>query len=434
MWFAKARRRKGLSQLELGDLIGRSESWVSKIETDVIQLKDLELADRIAEVLEVPIADVLGLAPGEASTGPVDARHTRARMAVPQLIDAPEWEMWDSMKRRLFLTQGALAAFAVTDALRARPIEPARTPNAGPASADEQTVASLEQIVQGWRQAYRSASARTLLGPAQGTLNMLVGMAPEAGRHEDRVVSLIGQMAALVGTMLMLDQGEFDAARHYLVLSARAGKDSGDAELTAIALGCQAFHASYGEDPKPQEGLRYAESSLTEAARGIHPRAHAWLQAVASEMRATARDDTGCRRALDISAELLERPQTGREWLGIGAFDAAKLTAYRGGDLSRLGQHAQAQATLTEALEALDPGLPKHRCTAHIDLAESFARSGEVDAACQHAVSALTLVQKTGHADSLKRVETLHGRMKSIRVPAVRGLGERIVECKAMSA
>lgn len=41
---AVARRRRGLSQLEFGDMIGRSESWVSKVETGVIRLDSLSLA------------------------------------------------------------------------------------------------------------------------------------------------------------------------------------------------------------------------------------------------------------------------------------------------------------------------------------------------------------------------------------------------------
>ncbi|MFE5567052.1 helix-turn-helix domain-containing protein [Amycolatopsis japonica] len=434
-WLKKARGRKGLSQLELGDLIGRSESWVSKIETNSIRLKDLELAERIADVLGVPLAGVLGLETSPAGSSVVSAVdvHTRVRSTVPQLTDAREWEMWDTMKRRWFLTQAALAALAVTEALRHGPSESVLDAILERDSVDEQTVAGLEQVVLGWRQAYRSASAQTLLGPAHGTLNLLVELAPDAGPRQDRVVSLIGQMSALVGTMLMLDMADFDSARHYLTVSVRAGQQSRDAELTALALGCRAFHATYGEDPKPQEGLRFAEGALVAAEGGIHPRTHAWLQAVTSEMRATAGEDTSCRHALDISAALLERPEQGRPWLGIGAFDAAKLTAYRGGDLSRLGQHAQAQATLTEALHALDPSMRKHRCTAFIDLAESFARSGDVDAACQHAGSALQLIEKTRHADSLKRIDTLYDRIKPIRVPAVRLLGERLIECKAVA-
>lgn len=122
-WLARARRRRGLSQLEFAALIGRSESWVSKVETDTIRLKDLELAERIAEVLEVPLTGVLGLEPAAPGVSAASRAvlHTRGQGMGPQLTDAREWEMWDSMKRRWFLTQAALAALAVTDALRSGP-------------------------------------------------------------------------------------------------------------------------------------------------------------------------------------------------------------------------------------------------------------------------------------------------------------------------
>ncbi|WP_414943784.1 helix-turn-helix domain-containing protein [Amycolatopsis sp. cmx-11-32] len=433
-WLKKARGRKGLSQLEFAELIGRSESWVSKIETNSIRLKDLDLAERIADVLGVPLAGVLGLdtSVSGGAAASVSGGHTRVQSAVPQVTDAREWEMWDSMKRRWFLTQAALAALAVTEALRPGPSDAVLATVFERDGVDEQTVASLEQVVLGWRQAYRTASAQTLLGPAHSTLNLLVEMAPDAGPRQDRVVSLIGQMSALVGTMLMLDMADFEGARHFLTVSARAGHQSRDAELTALALGCRAFHAAYGQEPDPRESLRFAEGALVAAETGIHPRTHAWLQAVTSEMRATAGEDSSCRRALDISAALLGQPERDRPWLGIGAFGTAKLTAYRGGDLSRLGQHSQAQATLMEALHALDPSMRKHRCTAFIDLAESFARSGDIDAACEHAGSALTIIQKTRHADSLKRVDVLHRKVTMTRAPAARRLGEKLIGCKAV--
>lgn len=55
--------RKGLSHMKFAALIGRSESWVSEIETNSIRLKDLYLAERIADVLGVTLANVLGLEP-----------------------------------------------------------------------------------------------------------------------------------------------------------------------------------------------------------------------------------------------------------------------------------------------------------------------------------------------------------------------------------
>jgi transcriptional regulator with XRE-family HTH domain len=427
---AVARRRRGFSQLELASLIGRSESWMSKVETGVIRLDSIALAQRIADVLGVTPAHLIGLDVQAGASASPAGGHTRGRQA-PALTGTSEWETWDDVRRRRFLTQSAATALLVTDAIGASPAD--ITDHALSAlsrgNLDEETVTGLEQVVLGWRQAYRTASAASLLGPTHGTLGLLVELAPGAGARQERVVSLIGQMSALIGTMLMLDLGDFTAARHYLTVSVRAGQQSGSAELTALALACRAFHATYSGDP--ESGLSFAEASLSAASRGIHPRTHAWLSAVTSEMRAATGDYAGCQRALAEAGELLTRTEPEQPWLGIGAFNHAKLTAYRGGDLSRLGRHTQAQASLRAALAALDPGMRKHRCTAHIDLAESYARSGEVDAAAEHAIRAVDLVASTRHVDSLRRIDRLHARMKHERIPTIRRLTDRLVECKA---
>ena len=98
-------------------------------------------------------------------------------------------------------------------------------------------------------------------------------------------------------------------------------------------------------------------------------------------MHATVGDERQAMRALDDSAAALggEMPET--SWKGIGAFTPAKLTAYRGGALMRLRRYGPAQSALLEALGQLDPVQVKHRCTAHIDLADAYALDGRPDQA-----------------------------------------------------
>lgn len=54
------RRRRGLSQTVLGGLVGRTEDWVSKIENNRAEFDRLSVIRRVAEVLDVPIGDLLG--------------------------------------------------------------------------------------------------------------------------------------------------------------------------------------------------------------------------------------------------------------------------------------------------------------------------------------------------------------------------------------
>lgn len=298
-------------------------------------------------------------------------------------------------------------------------------------SMDAETVDGLAQVVRGFRQAYRSVSAWSLTGPVSGTLNLLAALVAASGRHQERVVSLIGQAASLMAAMLMLDLGDFATAKRYLVVANRAARQSGDAELAAISFGCLAFHAAYSGDP--QGGLEYAQEGARVAAHGIHPRTHGWVAAVASEMHATADagEESACRAALDQAAVQLSQPMPAEPWEGIGEFNMAKLTAYRGGDLVRLGRYREARAELGSALAVLGPGLAKHRCTAYVDLAEACLRDGDLDESVHHAVTALDIISLTHHAESLRRVQALYRLARTTGAPAARGLGQRLMETKA---
>jgi hypothetical protein len=86
--------------------------------------------------------------------------------------------------------------------------------------------------------------------------------------------------------------------------------------------------------------VAFAREALDVAGRGVHPLSHGWVAAVTSEMCAAAGDDMSCFRSLDTAQAQLSLPSPGQPWKGIGAFSAAKLSAYRGGDLKTSGTRA----------------------------------------------------------------------------------------------
>lgn len=70
------RARKGLSQRDFAPLIKRSEAWVSQVERGVRPVKALDVLQRIADVLDMPVAELAPSAP-TARVEPIPA-HTRA--------------------------------------------------------------------------------------------------------------------------------------------------------------------------------------------------------------------------------------------------------------------------------------------------------------------------------------------------------------------
>jgi transcriptional regulator with XRE-family HTH domain len=302
--------------------------------------------------------------------------------------------------------------------------------SAGQTRMDDETADGLASVVLGYRQVYRSAAPSSLFDPVCGAIRLLIDLAPEAGQHRDKIVSLIGQAGSLAATILMLDQGDFDAAKRYVAIATRAARQSGDDELMGISLAVQAFHACYlGDAP---DGLAFAvEAQRVAGGHGVHPLSRGWINAVASEMYATTGDQEGFERALAAAQGFIQEPDPGRPWEGIGAFSSGKLTAYEGGGWLRLGKYEAAQMALHRALGQLDKSCLKHRCTAHIDLADAYARNGQADEAARHGIAALTIVADTRHAESLRRVGLLDADLRPHGTQASRDLHSAYMEARA---
>lgn len=84
------RRRRGLSQAVLAGRAGRSESWLSQVERGLLPVERLSVLIRVAEALEVDLADLTGqpfrLAPDGAPDHPLAAV---ARAALSSYPSAP---------------------------------------------------------------------------------------------------------------------------------------------------------------------------------------------------------------------------------------------------------------------------------------------------------------------------------------------------------
>jgi len=379
------------------------------------------------ERYELLYAKALGVSPDDLAIGP-------AKPGVSSLLPGGGSEDGDDpVRRREFgMAAVAMSAMSLLDVMRGHSAElPERV--AYGSRVDGEAATGLANVVLGYRQIYQSAGAGALLDPVRGTISLLTELAPGAGVYRDQIVSLIGQAGSLAATMLMLDQGDYAGALRYLALAARAAQQSGDEELLSIMMAARAFHASYSGDPI--DGLGFAREAVSIASRGAHPRTYGWVSAVESEMHATVGDEEAYRRSIETAQGQVTGPMPDRPWKGIGAFSEAKLTAYRGAGLMRLHRYTDAQSVLLQALSQLDQMQAKHRCTAHIDLADAYARDRKPkpDEAAHHAVSALDIIAVTGHAESMRRVAGIYERVRPSGVPAVRELGSRLLEVRAGS-
>ncbi|MGH3942574.1 MAG: hypothetical protein ACRDTG_28915 [Pseudonocardiaceae bacterium] len=131
-----------------------------------------------------------------------------------------------------------------------------------------------------------------------------------------------------------------------------------------------------------------------------------------------------------MARDAISAPELDQAWARVGTFDLAKVTAYEGGNLARLGRYRDAVVVLDKALAALEPTLHRHRCTALIDRAEAQLAAGEVDASCADATAALKIAAHTEHVLSVQRVHRLAQAARRTKAVAARQLW---VEVLAMS-
>jgi hypothetical protein len=365
-------------------------------------------------------------------TSPDDPAVDSGEHQVSSLLPATGREGGDTpVDRREFgMAAMAMTTMSLLDVMRDQSAElPERVVHGS--RVDGEAAAGLANVVLGYRQIYQSAGASALLDPVCGTLKLLAELAASAGVYRDQIVSLIGQAASLAATMVMLDQGDYAASTRYLALAARAAQQSNDPELLAITMAARAFHSAYSGSPA--DGLAWASEAVSIASRGVHPRTYGWVSAVESEMHATLGHEAAYKRSIETAALQVTGPMPDTQWKGIGAFVPAKLTAYRGAGLMRLRRYSEAQSVLLEALRQLDQVQAKHRCTAHIDLADAFSRDSKPDDAAEHAIQALDIITVTRHAESMRRVGGIYEAIRHTGTTTVRELGSRLLEVRASS-
>lgn len=294
---------------------------------------------------------------------------------------------------------------------------------------DAATVDDMQLVIAAYRRSYRQLAAHSLLPQAIGHLALtaeLVEAVPSTTRTQ-RLVSIIGEGAMLAGTLSLHDCYDFDAARAYYQLSKRAIDQAENRELAAYLLGCMSFLAAYGG--KRQQAVAMAQRSQVLAARSASPRTQGWLHAVAAEVHATTGQARLSLSALDASANALDRAdQDDPLWIGIGAFDHAKLTGYRGTCYLRLARWKDAHDALSTAIQRLRPSFLKHRSTALADLADALVGMGEIDEACERASEALAIAGQIQHAITMRRIHNVRSRMERWKdTAAVKTLDEQLL-------
>jgi hypothetical protein len=340
-------------------------------------------------------------------------------------------EPWSDVYRRTFVKGASVLAAlggsaslddlirSVATARRSGVVDPAR-------------VRDLGVVAAAYRRSYQDMPAEELLDAAQAHLKLTYAIDPHLQPDATRKVLLtvMGEMAALLGVLHLLDRGDQVNGWRYIDLAWEAAKAAENAELKAIILGGRSFGVAYfsGDHGAGLELALYACEIATNAASN---ETCGWVAAVASERAASLGDLSECRRLLSASRAALMSEPNEITPLGIGIFNLDKLSAYEGGDMVRLERYRDAEPVLDAAITHLDTSMQRHRCTALIDRAEARLGAYEIDGACEDGQAALELVTQVQHAGNLKRLQALASRARNTGSQAGKDLWRNVLAATA---
>ncbi|WP_410875180.1 helix-turn-helix domain-containing protein [Nocardia sp. A7] len=259
------RRRRGLSQRVLADMVGRTEDWLNKVENNRIQLDRISVIQNLAKQLDVSIGDLL------AEPTLVDNSHVGGKPTIPALRDAltsyaqlmpfsrqeptevqpiPQLAgrlqaVWDAYQSSRFAYVSASLPALITDLdvarrnSRADDSERALRLLASAYHAAATVLTKVGEVDLAWVAAQRGFDIAERVGEPVIWLSLarsVTHVTMSTGRHKD-AAALVGQVASHVGSLPNDASAEYRSVYGTLFLTgAMAAARSDDRALTAEYL------------------------------------------------------------------------------------------------------------------------------------------------------------------------------------------------------
>ncbi|MET8544059.1 helix-turn-helix transcriptional regulator [Kitasatospora sp. NPDC004799] len=370
-----ARRETRLTQRQLGEEIGLSQSAVSRLESrGPVGGYDMAVLGRAAAHLHIP-AGLVGLA------------------------SAPPGSTVD---RREFL--GVAAAAAVTPTLAALP-----------PSLDNGTgqPAALRLATAAYRRLDGSMPSRDLADAVRGHIQLIQRASATGDRSR---LAAVGSEAASFAGWLAWDMGDHGSARSWYGQAVTAARLARVNLLVAYQLGSLAqFEAHAGNGAQALSLTGKARRALTHDGPAI---ADAWLTSVEALAYAANGDRIRADQALAHSRTLALRldRQAVPPWPWVFTFDESKVDAARVACGARLGL---ADWVLTADTAALATDHSKQRALLMMDLAAGHFAAGRLDGAIAIATRALDIGITYRSGRIVDRARTLRRTLATKNPPRV---------------
>ncbi|MFJ6136603.1 helix-turn-helix domain-containing protein [Kitasatospora sp. NPDC092286] len=340
-----ARTHHRMTQLQLGEACGLSQSAISRLEKRGSSPYTMDVLIRVSAHLGIPAA-LLGL----ADTGVRAGNGT------------------EHVERRQFL--GGVAAMAATPVLAAIPELP---------DESGQQAAALRLGTTSYRRLDGSTPSRELSGAVHSHMRLiqaLVGSAPTPG-HRTKLAAVASEAAGLAA-WLAWDMGDNGSARSFYGSAVKAARSAGDPLLAAYQAGSLAQFEAHAGNAAQALGLAAAARRFLGPTRPAI--ADAWLSSVEALGHAARGDQRSADRALTRSRAAAETHTRDEPppWPWVFAFDEAKVASFRVTCGAKLGLPEWA---VTADAAALATGHAKQRALLVLDIAAGHLAAGRIEAA-----------------------------------------------------
>ncbi|MEI5098415.1 helix-turn-helix transcriptional regulator [Streptomyces sp. PmtG] len=386
------RKDRRMTQLQLGEALGMSQSAVSRLERRGTGTYSTDSLAAVAAHLEIPPA-LVGLSDGRPQ---------------PQARDD------DDMHRRTVLG-GALAAMAAPLVAAAPDIHATTSSQA----------AALRLSTSAYRRLDGTTPSRDLADAIEGHIRLIQTITRGATGDADRArLAAVGSEAASFAGWLAWDKGDHGSARSWYGGAIKAARTAGDPLLTAYQTGTLAqFEAHTGNGVEAVNLARRARRSLSDRRPTV---ADAWLSSVEALGHAAAGDRRSADRALTASraAAATIADEEPPPWPWVFSFTDTKVSAARVACGAKLGL---ADWVTSEDTEALATGHAKQRALLVLDIAAGHLADGRVEAAFALAGRALDTGVAYRSGRIVERARAVRRTLTSTTPPkVVRDFDERL--------
>lgn len=238
----------------------------------------------------------------------------------------------------------------------------------------------------------------------QKNLTFLEG--PLSPSQRQQICAMLSKSAVLAG-VLAYDSGRQPAARSWYKLAIQAAREAEQPKLAAIALGWMTFTWTYTHDYR--QALTCVQQAMEAARHFSDDLLCAWLKANEAEIQIYLAQQPASLVALKQAEALIDREPGADHYLFN--LNLTQLLGYQGACLQRLYRRDDpgTKSFLRDAQEALEraivsPTSMRRQITYLHDLAGTYARQGEIEAACATIEQSFPFLSEIGEKTAQKRL------------------------------